>query len=77
MLSVLKGFLSSDQGLVDDREALFTFIVPSIDGLGVVLPEGQWGFFAPSFVPWKILALVSENGTVVALYWSVNIRRYI
>lgn len=58
MLSVLKGFLSSDQGLVDDREALFTFIVPSIDGLGVVLPEGQWGFFAPSFVPWKILALV-------------------
>ena len=53
MLSKLKEVLFSDQGLVDDRDALFTFAIPGL--------EGEWGFFPPSIVPWKILALVSET----------------
>lgn len=51
MVSAMKDVLFADQGLVDNRQALFSFAIPGV--------EGQWGFFPPTLAPWRVLAIVS------------------
>jgi hypothetical protein len=57
MMAAIKDIFLADQGLVDDRQALFTFAIPGL--------EGVWGFFPPTLAPWKVLAFVSCTGSAV------------
>lgn len=52
-METIRNLLFGDQGLVDRREALFSFEIPGL--------EGEWGFFPPTLAPWKVLAFVSQS----------------
>jgi len=53
-ISVIRETFFADQGLSDNRQALFSFEIPGI--------EGEWEFFPPAGGPWKTLATVSSQG---------------
>jgi len=56
LISVLRETFFADQGLTDNRQLLFSFVLPGI--------EGEWGFFPAAMGPWKTLVTVSSEGRV-------------
>jgi hypothetical protein len=60
MMTAIQDIFFADQGLVDNRQALFSFVIPGC--------EGEWGFFPPTATPWKVLAVVSCRHRVRRLY---------